>query len=699
MSSKKYFILSIILVFSVLSTYGAYLKNVPQKLTQPDGTALHCFATGDEFHNWLHDSAGYTIIQDPQTGYYVYAIESEGELLPSSYVVGKSNPQALNLKQYSNISLDKILEKRKLYESMSPISPAHKAGNKNHGHLNNLVFFLRFADEDSYLINNFTEMVARHNDSSSMEASNSMYNYYKLSSYGQFTVTTTFYPSSSNDIIYSFKDVYPRNYYREYNITTNPNGYASSIERVHRESELLKRAIVFFTDSVPSSLNLDFNNDGKVDNICFITSGYPDGWSSLLWPHRTTLYGEPIYIHGKQVSDYNLIMEGHASIGTLTHEFMHTLGAPDLYRYDYSGTPVGVWDLMASTTDNVPQGMGAHIKYKYGNWIESIPEITSSGTYTLYPVNGKSADKIAYIFYPDPLSYTYLLFEYRKTNSIIFEGSLPNSGLLIYRINNDFDGNGYYDGVDIFDEVYIYRPNGSATSNGSLRNAVFASDHSRTEFNLFTNPYPYAHNGTLIPGISITNISELGDSIQFTIEDVVETLDVSTDEISLNCASNSMDSITLNSNTAWSISGEYQWLQLAQNNGKGDQIIKFSAISANESSIARVCTLTVRTLSYNIYKRIAIKQQPCGVGIEDADDVRAISIYPNPANDYVYMDYQKPDDIKNISIYSVAGQKITSGFNAKNNKIEIPISNLSTGIYYLKIDTEKQSVFRIFSVK
>ena len=47
---------------------------------QPDGTVMPCFASGDEYINYLHDKDGYTIIQDKQTGYYVYAIR-EGETL------------------------------------------------------------------------------------------------------------------------------------------------------------------------------------------------------------------------------------------------------------------------------------------------------------------------------------------------------------------------------------------------------------------------------------------------------------------------------------------------------------------------------------------------------------------------------------------------------------------------------------------
>ena len=65
---KKFFIL-LIACFFLISVQAAYLKNIPVTVTQPDGTELHCFASGDEYFNYLHDKDGYTIMQHPETGY------------------------------------------------------------------------------------------------------------------------------------------------------------------------------------------------------------------------------------------------------------------------------------------------------------------------------------------------------------------------------------------------------------------------------------------------------------------------------------------------------------------------------------------------------------------------------------------------------------------------------------------------------
>ncbi len=73
------------------------------ELKQPNGDIIQCFATGDEFHNWVHDADNYTIVQD-DAGYYVYAISSGEDIIPSEYIVGTVNPNSIGLRPDVNIS-------------------------------------------------------------------------------------------------------------------------------------------------------------------------------------------------------------------------------------------------------------------------------------------------------------------------------------------------------------------------------------------------------------------------------------------------------------------------------------------------------------------------------------------------------------------------------------------------------------------
>ncbi|MGL4738551.1 MAG: hypothetical protein ACRCW2_13955, partial [Cellulosilyticaceae bacterium] len=63
------------------------LFDVPQMIHQPSGEILQCFASGDEYFNWLHDSHGYMIIKDENSGNYTYAQYKNGSLEPSELIV------------------------------------------------------------------------------------------------------------------------------------------------------------------------------------------------------------------------------------------------------------------------------------------------------------------------------------------------------------------------------------------------------------------------------------------------------------------------------------------------------------------------------------------------------------------------------------------------------------------------------------
>ncbi|HNT52941.1 MAG TPA: hypothetical protein PKH19_06020, partial [Candidatus Syntrophosphaera sp.] len=89
---------------------AAPLTNTPVRVTQPDGRSLEIYASGDEFHNWLHDADQFTIVQD-DAGYYVYA-RSEGEgVAPTELVVGRDDPRLRGLQPGINLSSRLIAQK------------------------------------------------------------------------------------------------------------------------------------------------------------------------------------------------------------------------------------------------------------------------------------------------------------------------------------------------------------------------------------------------------------------------------------------------------------------------------------------------------------------------------------------------------------------------------------------------------------
>ena len=562
--------LTIILILSIIYCNAAYLQDVPTSITQPNGRVINCFITGDEFYRYVHDSLGYTIVKNPNTGYYVYALPMADSLTYSSYVVGEADPTSLNLPVRARWSAEKILAKRKAWEAEYARYKEHKAvAGSNKGMINNLVIFISFADDTTFAYTDYPTECAKFNDSSSATAV-SVYNYYRTVSYGQFYLRTHFFPLQSDTTIISYHDIYNRAYYSPYDASTNPQGYTSSNERTTREHMLLHRAVEAVKGQIPSNLNLDYDNDGKVDNVAFIICGATDGWNELLWPHRWSLYssGATTYINNLRVYDYNFLIESDNTVGVITHELMHTLGAPDLYHYsDNTFTPVGRWDLMASTNRGKPQGLGAYMKYKYGKWVSAPITITQPGTYTLYPANGTTTDKIAYKI-PIYNSDEYLVLEYRRALTNSFDSPLNGSGILVYRINPNFHGNSGYDGSTTFDEIYVYRPNGTTTTDGSLSLAHFSSATGRTTISNQSNPYLFLCDGTVINGITISNITNAGDSIQFTYSTVVTNVSVNKTNIKFSHSASDIDTLQVTATGSWVIqNADTSWLHFSTLSG------------------------------------------------------------------------------------------------------------------------------------
>lgn len=510
---KKNFLILLLMAFTI-SLNAAYLVDVPITVTQPNGVEINCFASGDEFYNWIHDENNFTIIQNSK-GYYCYGILDGDKVVPSEYIVGEVDPASVGLQPGINISAQARYAIRKSIEDKTPAKSTLKnyrepKGPKNTGTMNNLVVFIRFSDQEEYTTDTLTYWSMFNKEEDNYQ---SLYSYFKQTSYDQLHIKTSFFPISETTTVVSYQDDQPRQYYMPYNSYSAPLGYNGDNQRTQREHMLLKKAIEYVESQVPADLDLDYNNDGLVDNVVFVIKGGTTDWSTLLWPHRWVLYTYDVMLHGKQVYDYNFQLSNHlyeSGSSVLCHEMFHSLGAPDLYRYSNNSIdPVGPWDIMCSNT--IPaQSMSTYMKYKYGGWVNSIPEITEGGLYTLHTPWSETNN--AYKIASPNSNYEYFIVEFRNKDHF-YESQLPGEGILIYRINPYQSGNA--DGPP--DEVYIFRPGGTNTySNGYIQRAHFNDKLGRDSFNDYTDPPAFLSNGNP-GGIFIQNIKILDSIAQFEV--------------------------------------------------------------------------------------------------------------------------------------------------------------------------------------
>jgi hypothetical protein len=83
------------------------------------------------------------------------------------------------------------------------------------------------------------------------------------------------------------------------------------------------------------------------------------------------------------------------------------------------------------------------------------------------------------------------------------------------------------------------------------------------------------------------------------------------------------------------------------------------------------------------------------VGIENNENITNINIYPNPCDEYLYIENVQ-QKIKQIEIYNSYGKKINFYYNTCQNQLNT--SHLPNGIYYIKIYAGQQVYIKKFCI-
>lgn len=293
-----------------------------------------------------------------------------------------------------------------------------------------------------------------------------------------------------------------------------------------------------------ASWTLNYRDGNYVDNLTIVVQGAPTSSSDFYYPHKSIYFGSDT-VAGLQVGVYNVIdsmslldktEDGYylgSRWGVIAHEFLHSLGLPDLYRYSGDGEPVGPWDIMAQTSSFLQYPL-AVLRHQLG-WL-TMDTITEGGTYTLSCASKTSGTRGFRL--NTPLSSTeYFVVEYRKRSATMagYEYKLPSDGLLIYRVDTTVSGSSNNAGENY---IYIFRPGvtspGGAddsylNSSGARLNSVYAAavDPSAGETGYgstdlaaaYTNDTIYYADGSN-SGIQLSNItlSEDGEELTFTVD-------------------------------------------------------------------------------------------------------------------------------------------------------------------------------------
>jgi hypothetical protein len=292
----------------------------------------------------------------------------------------------------------------------------------------------------------------------------------------------------------------------------------------------------------------------------------------------------------------------------------------------------------------------------------------------------------------------YSVVEYRKRTGTVYDNYLPNQGLLIYRINSDYNGNAGFDAIEEFDEVYLYRPGSYQTSgaytDGDLDAAPYNTNGWKTAFNSATNPKPCQSDGTPENTQNINNIlydSETDSYTFFYGDPENRNISVNETELSLKGVADAIGTVTINSSVVWYISipeEATEWLTVSKFKGLNDRVVIFSTQSSNTGEKPRTTKVTITGNDEIFY--VTVTQKIIEEGISN-EQITKFSIYPNPANDELQItNYEFREGV--VEVFDVSGRVVLlSQTTNDKSHIKFDISALNSGVYFIKITNDQGS--------
>jgi M6 family metalloprotease-like protein len=488
---------------------------------QPDGTKIELQLYGNPYSDtWMSDRNQYTVIRNPTTHQFVYAEnDGNGGLRPSlEQVMGneldnnnndhhndKQQPSPSMLSSSSSVASEHSSESPSSFSSPSvkgpkKLRPTQRdcegkiCGEHDHeenrrqrglrgrnndnendndddmaatrqqrtlqaatdrGSLRNLVLLIKWSDHNDRILPTREEYeILMNNDgpySSQLAPTGSVRDVFLQNSYGQLNVSST------------VTDWIPMDNTEDY--------YANGDKGM---TTMIQDAIRYALNYVDNNGDIDFDyfdedQDGYIDSITFIHSGYPAeaGGSDVygrfyedrIWSHKWSLYNGPFRSEngrGTRVSAYQISsglwgVSGSeiGRIGVISHEMAHFLGLPDLYDYDSSSAGAGNYCAMANSwgadgeQTSLPY-MSAWAKFIMG-WVTPVEATPGLNIIEAAAIQDPSHPQV-YIIKDGFPRGEFLLIENRQP--IGFDRLLPQGGLAIWHI--DYGRNGQFSMNNIF---------------------------------------------------------------------------------------------------------------------------------------------------------------------------------------------------------------------------------------------------------
>ncbi|HEX9983625.1 MAG TPA: M6 family metalloprotease domain-containing protein [Thermoanaerobaculia bacterium] len=490
--------------------------------SQPDGTALWVRGWGDQHHAVFETLNGFTVAEDPTTGFYQYAdLSPDGEeLVPTGGRPRLVNPRSLaltpGLRVRREASKAKTVEspglplgtsrwevrRRQFKEALRSASAAAPIGiapappqRETVGDFLGLCLLIQFPDVPGTITRDEVHDFCNVGGYSGFGNNGSVYDFFLEISGGRLrykNVVTPYYTAK-----------HPRKYYTK-----------ETVAQPIRARELIKEALAYFKAQGFDFTGLTADDQGYIyaTNV-FYAGTRVNNWAKGLWPHAYHLLTPHQLAPGKGAYDYQITdMTDELSLGTFCHENGHMIcDFPDLYDYGYESAGVGDFCLMCAGGDEKnPTHVNAYLKYRAG-WAQSMTRLTVGLNVTA------EAGKNQFFIHRKNAAEYFIIENRQKVGR---DQSLPGSGLAIWHIDEAGDNQNEQMTAALHYECSLVQADGRTdleddrTNRGDSTDLFGAGVNNR--FGGATNPNSNWWDGTS-SGLDIQAISAAGATMTFKI--------------------------------------------------------------------------------------------------------------------------------------------------------------------------------------
>ena len=488
--------------------------------TNPDGSTIRVRGSGNQYYAVFETLDGYTVVKNPDNGFYTYAQLSEdnSQLIATDGIVGQIAPQSLGIQPHLRIQTEsakqqaqsapmlqdgfsqwQVRRQQKKTQlqgiSATTSADARPASTVTVGNYLGLCILIKFPDVAASIsqqeVSNFCNLPGY----AGFGNKGSVRDYFYDNSQGKLTYTnvvTQYYTAAHN-----------RSYY------TDP-----AIDYGTRARELILEALNYLKSQGFNFSQLSSDSNGLIYALnVFYVGPRVNNWAEGLWPHSWSLASPYDVGGGKKLYDYQITnMGSELTLRTFCHENGHMIcDFPDLYDYGGQSAGVGNYCLMCyGGNDKNPVQVSAYLKNEAG-WASKVTAITPGLTASL------PAAKNEFYLYSKNANEYFLIENRQKTGRDTF---LPDAGLAIWHVDEQKNGNEeeqmtpsqhYECSLEQADNRFDLEKDANGGDNADL----FRSPY-KTEFSDSTSPSSKWWDGSN-SGLKIAQISAVAATMTFTV--------------------------------------------------------------------------------------------------------------------------------------------------------------------------------------